>query len=512
MIPLMDDFTHIGFACTRFHLNPEDRFAVTGLNCLLGEDLFRSRIASLIAIALTVWILDLAFFKNRNAKRILLTLLHPLTLVPFFWASQISTSLTALFAALWCFFFIRWMEQRQRIPSFWTWLWVPMAGACVLVRFESLAYCGIFALAWILQNPKFAFQNFKKILFAGGSTVLTFQIAKRIFTFAASTPAVSPLANAISQSFTQQPNYPLKVWPFLQLDSLLRYLKNLALPWQTSFYGNWYRWWEISQHPNQTLFWFAGTGVLLSLIYFGLSRYLKAKKTPDDSLQALFMGLILFAGSAGMLSLIPRSDWYYLPRSYLGTLTFFLFVGPILVKHFKTFILSATILGLSSFGNLFLHFKDQRSFSAYETEIAGADHPYLDLEQADFELQAGNPEAAIKTLHRIYEKIPIESAAQSLRAGVFWSQGLYEAWRVYEGSGNETKALEVYRVLRNSTYFPATHACLQIPSIPIEDCLKDDRKTHFCDSLGFGYSRMKTVRPYRIDLEKLCGFRPVQKN
>jgi hypothetical protein len=223
------------------------------------------------------------------------------------------------------------------------------------------------------------------------------------------------------------------------------------------------------------------------------------------------MGLIFFSASTAMLSVVPRSDWYYLSRVYLGTLVFFLFAGPVLVKNIKVFILSATLLSISTLGHLFSHFSDERSFSAYETEIAGADHPYLDLEQAERELQAGNPDAAIKTLYQIYEKIPRDSAAQSLRAGVFWSHGLYDAWRVYELSGNEAKALEVYRVLRNSTYFPATHACLQIPSIPVDECLKDDRTGHFCDSLGLAYSKMKTVRPYRVDPEKLCGFHSEQK-
>jgi hypothetical protein len=31
-----------------------------------------------------------------------------------------------------------------------------------------------------------------------------------------------------------------------------------------------------------------------------------------------------------------------------------------------------------------------------------------------------------------------------------------------------------------------------------------------CDSLNFQYSKVKLVRPYRIEPEKICGFKPVQ--
>jgi hypothetical protein len=515
MLRLMDDFTHIGFACTRFQANPEDRFAVVGLNCLLGENITHTRIASLIVILLTLILLDRAFFQDRNWRRTFLTILHPLILIPFFWASQISTSLTTLFAAAWVYFWIRWIDPPNQNRPLWAWFFLPVAGACILVRQETIAYCAVFALIWAIQNRSKILQNPKRPLLALALSIASFQAAKKIFfksgfTTLETSPLIRNIADSFGHASSPATQYPIFTWPILQLDSALRYLEGLLLPWRASFYGNWYKWWEIHLNPLKTALQFAGAAFLLFIALL-LGRHLLRKKGNHlDSIFRLVMGFLFFIGSALLLSAAPRSDWYYPARAYLGTLAFFVWVSPLLIRNTKTFAISLAILLVSTIAHVSLHFQNESSFLAYETEMTGADHPYLDLMDAELKLKNGKGAESIPPLFRIYQKIPVDSTNLSLRAGFFWSEGLYEAWRTYSILGNETKAMEVYRVLRNSTYFQSAHACLQIPSIPVEECLKDDRKSHFCDSLNFEYSKVKLARPYRIEPEKICGFRPVQ--
>jgi len=508
----MDEFTHIGFACARFHGNPEDRFAVTGLNCLLGENIEHTRIASGLIILLTIWVLDLAFFRERNWKRPLLAALHPLIWVPFFWASQISTSMTTLFAAIWMFLVSRWLGPGPR--PLWSWLFLLTAGACTLVRFEVLAYCGVLAIAWLILNRQ-SFRSIRgRVAAAAIATPLAYQLVKKLvfpsgFTTVQNSQAISIIKNA----YVEAPSYPPSSWPFLQMDSILAYLRALVLPWEGSFYGNWYRWWEIHQDPSKAWIPFVGVGGVTLMSLLLLHRKYRSKSLSDPMRQdswplVLLIGTGFFVACAALLSAVPRSDWYYLARAYLGAHVFFIFVSPILVRTSLAFVSVAVILGLSSLSHLAFHYSNPRNFEAYEHEVSKSDHPFLDLKAAEIHLEDQKPDEALRSLFGIYEKIPIEAASKSSRAGVLWSEGLYEAWRIYSILGNESKAMEVYRVLRNSSYFHAPHACLQIPSIPIEECLTEDRKPHLCDSLGFEYRKLKTARPYRKSPEEICGLKP----
>ncbi len=515
MIRLLDDFTHIGFACTRLQENPEDRFAVVGLNCILGENITHTRIASLIVILLTLMILDFTFFRNRNWRRPLLMALHPLILIPFFWASQISTSLTTLFAAVWAFFAVAWIEGTKGNRPWWAWLFIPASGACILVRQETVAYCGVFAILWGIQHWRTIKDRPGAVLSAIFLSVGGFQLAKKLFfktgfTTIASSPLIQNISNSLAGEGSTTPDYPVPSWPFLQLDSTLRYLEGLLLPWRTSFYGNWYKWWEIHQNPFKTALQFAAFAGLIALSLWITRNLLRKKGRGSDIVSRMSLGLAFFTGSSLLLSAVPRSDWYYPARAYLGSLAFFIWVSPLLIRNGRIFAIFGIAFSASSLAHGIFHFQDDRSFVAYETEITGANHPYLDLLDADQKLKSGQGEEAIKSLFKIYSLISKDSAAASLRAGFFWSEGLYEAWRTYSLLGNETKALEVYRVLQNSTYFQSTHACLQIPSIPVEECLAEDRKSHFCESFSLSYPRTKTVRPYRLEPEKICGYKPNQ--
>jgi hypothetical protein len=74
--------------------------------------------------------------------------------------------------------------------------------------------------------------------------------------------------------------------------------------------------------------------------------------------------------------------------------------------------------------------------------------------------------------------------------------------------GDHQNAAEVFRHLSDSTYYPSIHACLQIDSVPVEKCLSDERKSVFCTSFSGGFPDLETVRPYRVSVEALCGFKP----
>ncbi|MBS1959637.1 MAG: hypothetical protein JST80_09220 [Bdellovibrionales bacterium] len=498
MIQLLDDFTHIGQSCLRLDTQPMDRFAVVAINCALGESVDHARFASLAFILATLVILDRVFFRDRDWKRVLLWAVHPLVLIPFFWASQITTSMTAFWASVWTLIFIRWLPQ-PRDPKMIAWLAVwSILGAAV--RFEALAYGFVFLALffWFNRTWLAARKRVATGLAISTAGMLLGKVLVRLIP--AHAPHMVTEWGTVSDALNEAHFYPLATYPFLQLDSIGRYLEGFFLPWKISFYGDWYQWWSIHEalwmSPLRLAFW--------SAAIFGGSFLIKNREWRGR----IRVGLLFFVGCTAALSSLPRNDWYYPVRAYLGTLCLLVCLTPLILRRKVVYGATALLFAASSLAHITMHYSDGSSFVAYESEIAGGAHPFMAFDEAKLLLKAGKPDEAIKALHEVYEKIPVESARTSARAGAFWSLSLYYAWIIYEKQVDRTKADEVLKVLRDSTYYPAVHACLQADYSTPEQCLDGERKGNFCGSLTYAMPRLETVRPYRVDPEKICGFEP----
>lgn len=502
MIPLLDDFTHVGLACMRLKTMPADRFAVVALNCALGESVDRARVASLLFVLGTLWVLDRLFYRERDWRRLLLWSVHPLILIPFFWASQITTSMTAFWGAVWTAIFVGWFERNKKIWPLLVWSFIGAS-----VRFEAFAYGMVFLAAYFLKDltsiREFVYAHWRKVSYGVGTSSVAILIAKYALQYIPSNAIqvdfITVAGEGIAAGF-----YPHLTYPFLQMDSLGRYFEALLLPWKLSYYGDWYQWWEIQQH-----LWKGFLRLWIFIVPAAVALYLSRKNR--ESFRRVLLGFGFFAGTTLMLSSLPRNDWYYPVRAYLGALCFFVFVTPFLLKRRLFFGLALGLFSASTLIHIAFHFSSPSDFRAYEAEVAGARHPFLDIEDAQALSAASKPDEALATLHQLYAGIPVASARISTRAGTFWTLGLYHAWLIYDEAGRADKTAEVMKVLRHSTYYPAVHACLQTAGIPVEECLEGERKVNFCASLTHAFPKLPTRRPYRVDTEQLCKFKPVQK-
>lgn len=506
MIALFDDFLHIERACSKMINTPDDRIAVSALNCFLGESIDTTRWVSLLMIFITIFVLDRIYFNERNWRRLLLFFIHPLVLVPFFWASQITTSMSVLWSSIWVLLFLRWFKSTKPIVSRFLPVFLFTFVGFTL-RFESVAYVFVLLSLWAIQNRKAFIDGYRKVI--AGLVLISLLFARFVTGIIHYVvPYESPFNQVAVTASGNLTSYPQGSWIFLQMDAVWSYVEALVLPWKASFYGNWYRWWEILKEPSVTVMRFSFliiTGVvILSLSYF----YFRKKKETTEIPVKVFWAFVFFLGVTIGLSALPRSDWYYLSRVYLGTLCFMVWMTPLLVRKKILYYPVAIILLVSSCAHGFLHYSSESNMRIYEKEVAGGAHPFLDFTQAAELDSEGKHLDAIKVLHGVYQKIPKESAMVSSRAGIFWSLALYHSWVIYEKMGEHQNAAEVFRHLRDSTYFPSIHACLQNDSEPVEKCLAGDLKTVFCTSFAGGFPNLETVRPYRVSVESVCGFKP----
>lgn len=507
MIPLIDDFTHVGLACARLAEYPADRFAVVSLNCALGEDLDRTRAASLLFILATLWILDRLFYRERDWRRPLLGALHPLLLIPFFWASQITTSMTGFWAAVWATLFVRWFDRARGLAALLAWSFVGAS-----VRFEAFAYGLVFLAAYALMYREQYWpagrERTRRLVKGVGAASIAILAGKYALQLIPSNAFIVSLASHASEAGEGGARYyPLLTYPFLQADSIARYLEGFALPWRLSYYGDWYQWWKIDQQ-----LWRGPLRLLLTLAPAAALLLWLRRRGDREGVFRLGAGLFFFLATTAMLSSLPRNDWYYPVRAYLGTLCLLVFTGPLLLRRKTAGAAVIAILALSTAAHVAFHFSTHDQFRAYETEIAGGGHPFLDLDEAKAFHRSGRPDDALRSLHGLYSKIPVASAQRSTRAGTFWTLGLYSAWMIYDEQGRAGKAAEVYRVISHSTYYPAVHACLQIETEPVEKCLEGERKDNFCASLTKPFPKLPVRRPYPIDVEQVCRFKPLQKD
>jgi hypothetical protein len=481
MIPLMDDPTHIAHACART-ANWNDRIAITGLNCLLGESVDASRIASLILIVLTVLILDRVFFRDRDWRRVLMIVIHPLVLTPFFWASQISTSLTTFWASAWL-----WLLVNRK----W-WLLIPFSFLVYTVRFEGGFYALVFLSIWLIQNRE---QSLSKKVRIG--LALMFPVLFGVLFLGLKT-----------HIFHRDSSYPENLWPVLQVDALFRYGESLILPWRASFMGDWYRWMTIAAHPEKTIILFLLSALTwVGALIFWIRTSIR-KGAHAELPKRLLMSTLYFFGCTFAISILPRSDWYYLIRTYLGVLCWWIWMAPMILKNRLVYAVVMLVLVLSAMSHVFGHYASESGFRIYEQEVTGADHPFLDLVEAKSLTDEGKSDQAIRVLHSAYSKIPLEYASKSPRTGALWSQVLYEAWYLYEVTSDSVMSAKIYRLLQKSTFFPAVHACLQVEQKNPQQCLEGIRRASFCSSFGHEFPRLKTVRGYLLSVKDVCGFDP----
>lgn len=540
MISLLDDFYHVKQACSNLALSPGDRYLVSFLNCLGGESVTATRIFSLITIAITCYIILSLFFPRSNKKEtishgqlsskgglskffiyFLVLFFHPMILFPFFYASQFSTALTVLWAALAVWILLAWKN------GYWPWLQVflltMMAFVGALIRVEtnwyfSILFGTITLYRFIEQQCDIReFQDRKKksffTLFSKWQIILAFYLI--IMVIVIHKVLQKWFFGGISTYDIVSSNtsmYPLTAYYQSQFLAIIYYYQNIILPFWHSFYGSWLDWWDFHQN------WIFSLLLVFSIVLFHAATFwwslvnkpllFPSFKQDRLNMRFLWAAFFLFFTITAIFSALPRSDWYYPSRQYFGTFFFLIFILKA-TQNLKKQIQVAMIISLyfftSTLYSIFYHYHDQLSFYKHEKMVTRDIHPFVRLDMANQAYIQGDYSTALATYYNVYKSVPLEAARVSHRAAVFWLLGVYGGHITSIKMGDTQSAKQSFNILMSSTYFMSTLACLQNPDVDLNICKDEKRRSNFCIyALNRNFPRLQQARELRISVEEYC--------
>ena len=143
---------------------------------------------------------------------------------------------------------------------------------------------------------------------------------------------------------------------------------------------------------------------------------------------------------------------------------------------------------------------------AHDRFFYGDVHPFMRMELGKQEWDKDNQDVALQTWFNVYQRIPLDLAKQSNRAGLFKMLALYRGWWAYETMGKHEESSRLLPQLLNNTYFISNAVCLQDSRVDIEKCLDNRKKLKFfCGYyLGKNIPHLPQVNPFRIDIKPHC--------
>ncbi len=474
MISLLDDGYFVAQACSLQQANP-DRWLAHALHCLLGEAPDHSRILALILSAVLAFTTLRLFRIKPSLSALLAIALHPMIAFSFFYASQLSTTLTLLWSVAWTGLWIQWSRQPRSL------LWILSGLACslvpILLRAEAWAYSWSIAACWmawqfIVREPSLPSPRRALVGFAVGSlpAILRPQWVGFLTSVYQGDAATGSLPS------TSDP-FSWGAWLLTQSRAIWTYFRNLVIPHLASFHGSWFEQFELNGIGK----W--GWPLLLvitvaSLIVLVIRRH---RTHPSHALAAL-AGLAFLLPTVA-LSAVPRVDWYHPARQMLGSLLFMILIVSWISNKARPRMLAlvALISVSAAFAQATLHYGSEESFRDFESTVTGGrPHPWVSLNQARQRLLEGSIEDALADLEGLSRQLETAGFARDARAGLYWSLAQYYLWLGNESAGKTDSSSKPLRRLLGSTYFPATLACLQDDRVPVESCLTAERVAHLC--------------------------------
>ena len=503
---LLDDFYHVEQACSILSNKPFDRPLVNILHCLGGESVMVSRWMGL-SIMIAAMFVFVRFLHSEEKRRPFhfFALFHPIILFPYFYASQLSSAVTVAWAVGGTIFFFRKCSNMNW--AIWGSFLLAVIG--LGVRFEA-PYVLIMVVGSIL------------ILFQSRDNLTIIETVKRYFyrgniikigIFLGSFFAMKEWAKAnfsnvswVLQTVTleQGMHYPLESWYNSQVVAVLHYLQNFFFPFSHSFYGNWQEYVWVAQIFDSAL----PMLIFLSLVLVLLGwSYGSRRLSPN--IRLLIRGLVMFVLIVLVVSSVPRTEWYYPSRGHFSAVVLMGYVSVFLsrLKHEKMISIILAIYLTSSLGYAVLfQYKNIGNMYAHDRFFYGDVHPFLRMDLANQEWKKGNQEMALQTWFNIYQRIPLDVAKQSNRAGLFKMLSLYRGWWAYEKMGKGKESYKLLPQLLGNTYYLSTAVCLQDSRVPIDKCLDNRKKLKsFCEYyLWSNIPRIDQAHPFRIDIKPHC--------
>ena len=181
------------------------------------------------------------------------------------------------------------------------------------------------------------------------------------------------------------------------------------------------------------------------------------------------------------------------------------FVSRLKYEKMISIALAIYLAGSMGYAVLF-QYKNIGNMYAHDRFFYGDVHPFMRTELAKQEWSKGNREVALQTWFNIYQRIPLDVAKQSNRAGLFKILALYRGWWAYETTGRHEESFQLLPQLLDNTYFISTAVCLQDSRIEIDKCLENRKKIEsFCEYyLWSNIPRIDQAHPFRIDIKPHC--------
>ena len=134
------------------------------------------------------------------------------------------------------------------------------------------------------------------------------------------------------------------------------------------------------------------------------------------------------------LSIVPRTDWYYPSRSFLGTITagVFLFSALHWLKPKKLHAVSIVVFVFSVFCfgyQWYFHYRSREVFMQFETRVVGDKSPQVQLAMANLRKAEERWEEVLMHSYDAYKIVPPNSIFKSLTASKFWQESLLWGYR-----------------------------------------------------------------------------------
>ena len=503
---LLDDFLHVEQSCSILSARPFDRPLVNFLHCVGGETVMVSRVMALLTMLLSMFVFIRFLHPHQKLKDFpWLTLVHPIILFPFFYASQLSSAVTVAWAVGGIvFFFHKFTNIAWAVSGA---LMLALVGMCVRFEAPYILIMMVGSVLVLLQSrDNLTFLKTIKKYFYRENIIKTVVLFGAFFIMKNLAQAyLNPNSErAIAMEMTWGTHYSLESWYNSQVLAVLHYIQNFIFPFAHSFYGNWQEYvWVVRTFESPLPM------VVFLLLILGLLGWSYGSRILSENIRLLIRGLVMFVLIALVVSAIPRTEWYYPTRGHLAAVVLMGYVS-VFVSRLKWarafgFIVAIYLVASMGYATLF-QYKNIDNMYAHDKFFYGDVHPFLRMELATREWNKGNHEIALQTWFNVYKRIPSDVAQQSNRAGLYKLLALYNGWHAYETTARSEESYRLLPELLGNTYFISMAVCLQDSRVDINECFKErDRIIHYCVYLRMpNIPPLKQAHPFRVDIEPHC--------
>lgn len=470
MIALYDDYYLISQACRITVEKPFYRIFHTQTACLFGENPDVLRYVSLFLLLLSSIIFIKSQYLNKKLeyKAILFVFFNSAFIIGFYYSSLLSMS----FVTLWCSIFLYFFKKESVRTS------IFIGFAAFFIRKEIFFYSLIFIVFDLFRSRFVNKIEYKKYLTKNKVIFfVTCFLSYTLLDFLAY--LIFDSRNQLANFYANSGQYPEDSRLAVQVWASLIYLKNVILPHTMSFYGNFIDWYIIYLNKTyQYILWLA-----FSILFaFGTYSFFKVRR---KFILYILTGISFFIVSVFLLSVLPRTDWYYTTRQVVPTMWLLLYFYDYLtsmkfVKKYNIIYVILFYFFLSNIFHIFYHYKDYEKFYYYETTYNSTSHPYV-YEMYAGELEKANQtERAIKVLREGFNGIPQQALSISNRTYFYWIRNVYNAFILAKKNKDEEVIKNTYKILTRNRDFYSLIACLQVNS-EYKNCLiEEETRQKFC--------------------------------